>query len=869
MNNSIDEIIVSETDLAGNITYCNEAFLRVTGYSRIEVIGHKHSIVKHPDTHPRVYQLLWQHLHNNQPFYYAFKNKTKDGSAYWVKRYIAPKWDEQGKKVGYISSGHLVDKADINKLEPEYNQGNFDQHVFVRKSVSTRAKRLTLFTTLMGLLAVSALTLLSMPWYAELLLWAMVVAGFISLHRKLLLISKDAKTLAESLSIEASKHEWKFVRTGNSYLYSVADRINTRLVELDVSRSKQEAINMRLKMYRNMIERLNIPIMYIGTDGFIVEINESMYQFLMSAEEFIRLDFPEFTTDKVVGSNAQQLCTMFSSDLVSRVKESLTGQVQDICFGGFDWHIKADPIFEDFSGKNKLAAIVTYWFDITEDVKVISALNTCIIKANEGSLSVSLPENQLGNKYKEIITNFNELLRNYQKVFKSYILFNMNLANGDMSQHISIKQAGSELGLLIAATHTATDNLSSLIVELRGKNVTIGAEVDKIVSGIEDFFTGFKTQLETTNEVFNTLNSASKVITSTMSQMQSLEQHILHNRATSEAAMQAMSSSKASMIKVSQASVKVNEISKLINNVAFQTNLLALNAAVEAARAGEHGRGFAVVAAEVRTLANKTTIMAKEIGELINETVYEINISNHSIGSSFDQMTKIHSLNLEMNEMVTEVASIAKQSSASINETSMALGMVDYLSRQSADRIQALASSSQNIKHQVDDMLLSMSVFTTNISDVDLDSAQSANNYIFCQGRRVLRYWLLSLASEGFIIDGEFLKYDPNMFAEQWIKHLPDSIRLTVEQRLAADVEEVHQLHDFILSNLESHIEPSVMLIQKVQECAEKIFHKINALEVEMLPQLSNDPELDANVAPSIASHSSQSNVKVDDSWMF
>jgi hypothetical protein len=195
--------------------------------------------------------------------------------------------------------------------------------------------------------------------------------------------------------------------------------------------------------------------------------------------------------------------------------------------------------------------------------------------------------------------------------------------------------------------------------------------------------------------------------------------------------------------------------------------------------------------------------------------------------------------------------------------------MVDYLSRQSADRIQALASSSQNIKHQVDDMLLSMSVFTTNISDVDLDSTQSANNYIFCKGSRVLRYWLLSLASEGFIIDGEFLKYDPNMFAEQWIKHLPDSIRLTVEQRLAADVEEVHQLHDFILSNLESHIEPSVMLIQKVQECAEKIFHKINALEVELLPQLSNDPELDANVAPSIASHSSQSNVKVDDSWMF
>jgi methyl-accepting chemotaxis protein len=868
MHDSIDEFIVTETDLAGNITYCNEAFLRVTGYNRNEVIGQKHSIVKHPDTHRRVFQLLWQHLHNNRPFYYAFKNKTKDGSAYWVNRYIAPKWNEQGKKVGYISSGHLIDQADINKLVPEYNQGNFDQHVFVRKSVSTRAKRLTLFTTLVGLLAVSALTLLSMPWYAELLLWAMVVAGFISLHRKLLQISKDAKTLAENLSIEASKHEWRFVRTGNSYLYDFADRINTRLIELDVSRSKQEAINLRLKMYSNMINRMNIPIMYIGTDGFIVEINESMYQFLMSAQEFIRLDYPEFTTDKVVGSNVQQFCTMLSSDLISRVKESLTGQVHDICFGGFDWHIKADPIFEDFSGKNKLAAIVTYWFDVTEDVKVISALNACIIKAKEGSLSVSLPASQLGDKYKDIITNFNELLSNYQNAFKKYISLSMSLANGDMSQHISIKQ-GYELGLLIAATQTATDNLSGLIVELRGKNITIGTEVDKIVSGIEEFFSGFQTQLETTNEVFTTLNSASKVITSTMSQMQSLEQHILHNRATSEAAMQAMSSSKASMIKVSQASVKVNEISKLINNVAFQTNLLALNAAVEAARAGEHGRGFAIVAAEVRTLANKTTIMAKEIGELINETVHEINISNHSIGSSYDQMTTIHGLSLEMNEMVTEVASIAKQSSASINETSMALGMVDYLARQSAERIQALASSSKNIKHQVDDMLGSMSAFTTNISDVNLDDVNSEYNCIFSKGRRVLRYWMLSLAAEGLIIEGEFLKYDPNMLAEHWIKHLPDSIRLTVEQSFAADVKEVHRLHGYILTNLDSPIEPSFALIKQVSECSEKLLNKINALEVELLPQLCNNQELDANVAPSIASHSSQSNVKVDDSWMF
>jgi aerotaxis receptor len=118
MGVSIDEVIATETDLDGNITYCNDAFLRVSQYGRrTEVLGASHNIVKHPDTPPNVFRVLWYNLKQGRPFSCTFKNKAKDGSSYWVKRYLAPHWNEKGEIVGYMSSGHLVSLEEAVQLE--------------------------------------------------------------------------------------------------------------------------------------------------------------------------------------------------------------------------------------------------------------------------------------------------------------------------------------------------------------------------------------------------------------------------------------------------------------------------------------------------------------------------------------------------------------------------------------------------------------------------------------------------------------------------------------------------------------------------------------------------------------------------------
>jgi aerotaxis receptor len=114
--------IISKTDLKGKITFVNSAFAKLAGYSKEELIGKPHNIIRHPDMPKAAFKELWDTIEKNQKWRGFVKNLRKDGKYYWVEAFIEPIFDENGTKIGYISARKEVSPEDKEKYEKIYKE---------------------------------------------------------------------------------------------------------------------------------------------------------------------------------------------------------------------------------------------------------------------------------------------------------------------------------------------------------------------------------------------------------------------------------------------------------------------------------------------------------------------------------------------------------------------------------------------------------------------------------------------------------------------------------------------------------------------------------------------------------------------------
>lgn len=116
-----EEIIVSKTDPKGRITYANQVFQRVSGYSERELLGAPHSLIRHPAMPRGVFKLLWDTIEGGRECFAYVINRARSGDHYWVFAHVTPSYDPRTDAlVGYHSNRRTADRRAVRAIEPVY-----------------------------------------------------------------------------------------------------------------------------------------------------------------------------------------------------------------------------------------------------------------------------------------------------------------------------------------------------------------------------------------------------------------------------------------------------------------------------------------------------------------------------------------------------------------------------------------------------------------------------------------------------------------------------------------------------------------------------------------------------------------------------
>uniref|UniRef100_UPI0026EB257D Cache 3/Cache 2 fusion domain-containing protein n=1 Tax=Azovibrio restrictus TaxID=146938 RepID=UPI0026EB257D len=211
-----DCIIVSRTDLKGQITYVNRAFVDVSGFSEAELLGQPHNIVRHPDMPVEAYRDLWERLQAGQPWVGLVKNRCKNGDHYWVEAHVSPVI-EAGQTVGFLSVRRKPARQDVAAAEQAYRQFRegrarsmaIEHGRVVSRSLSARlGRRLAAAPLALKIILGSALSALAVMAVMAILLGsrmdeALAQQGRASLAQNLALIKGMVEVRAHALEQEA------------------------------------------------------------------------------------------------------------------------------------------------------------------------------------------------------------------------------------------------------------------------------------------------------------------------------------------------------------------------------------------------------------------------------------------------------------------------------------------------------------------------------------------------------------------------------------------------------------------------------------------------------------------------------------------
>ena len=284
------------------------------------------------------------------------------------------------------------------------------------------------------------------------------------------------------------------------------------------------------------------------------------------------------------------------------------------------------------------------------------------------------------------------------------------VAAGDLSVDVDVRTK-DEVGQLLAALKQMSGNLSDIVSRVRTGTQTIASASNEVATGSMDLSTRTEQQASSLEETASSMTE----LTSTVRQNNenATQARKLADEASNVAVRGGATVSEVvqTMGAINESSRKIVDIIGVIDGIAFQTNILALNAAVEAARAGEQGRGFAVVAGEVRNLAHRSAAAAKEIKELIGNSVERVEEGSRLVGEAGVTMEEVVSSVRRVTSIIGEIAIATGEQRDGIEQISDAITQMDNVTQQNAALVEEAAAAAEALQQQAASLEEAVSVF--------------------------------------------------------------------------------------------------------------------------------------------------------------
>jgi methyl-accepting chemotaxis protein-1 (serine sensor receptor) len=284
------------------------------------------------------------------------------------------------------------------------------------------------------------------------------------------------------------------------------------------------------------------------------------------------------------------------------------------------------------------------------------------------------------------------------------------VAQGDLTRDIR-GEGKDEMAQLLRSLATMQDGLRKVVSTVRQGSDSVATASAQIAQGNQDLSARTESQASALEETAASMEELGSTVKQNADNARQANQLAQSASTVAVKGGEVVAQVVDTMKGINDSSKKIADIITVIDGIAFQTNILALNAAVEAARAGEQGRGFAVVAGEVRSLAQRSAEAAKEIKQLITDSVGRVEQGSALVDQAGATMQEVVNAIRRVTDIMGEISAASSEQSAGVSQVGEAVTQMDQATQQNAALVEEMAAAASSLRTQAQDLVQTVAVF--------------------------------------------------------------------------------------------------------------------------------------------------------------